>query len=175
MCEPGLEVRLAVDCGAVFAGCALVHVCHRVHRVGESMLEGVAGGLDASELEGEGGFALGQAFDVGGGRLVVVTYLVEGDFGGAQSLRELVAVGHRLRQLAVEACLALREVAGRGRQCRFVSLFRIAQGGVRVCDRVPCLGQLQIEGVAGGLDVGELGGEGGFALRQTFDVGSSRL
>ena len=49
------------------------------------------------------------------------------------------------------------------------------EGGVRVCDRVRCPRQLQVEGVAGGLDIGELGGEGGFALCQAFDVGSSRL
>ena len=116
-----------------------------------------------------------QTFDVGGGCLVVVTYAREGDFGGAQSLRDVVAVGHRLRQLAVEACLALREVAGRGRQFRFVSLFRIAQGGVRLCDRVPGLGQLQIEGVACGLDVGQSRGEVGLALGQAFDVGGGRL
>ena len=88
VCEPGLEVRLAVDCGAVFAGCALVHVCHRVHRVGESMLEGVAGGLDIGELGGEGGFALRQTFDVGSSRLLVATDLVEGCVGICDCLFE---------------------------------------------------------------------------------------
>ena len=87
----------------------------------------------------------------------------------------MVAVGHRLRQLAVEACLALREVAGRRRQGRSVSLFRIAQGGGRVRNRVPGLGQLQIEGVARGLDGSQPRGEVGLALGQAFDVGSGRL
>ncbi len=134
------------------------------------MLEGVAGALNVGELRGEVGFALRQAFDIGSGRLVVVTHVREGDFGIAQSLCEVVAIGHRLRQLAIEACLALREVAGRGRQCHFVSLFRITQGGVRVCECVRCLGESKVEGVADALNVGELGGEVGFALPQSLDV-----
>ena len=111
-----------------------VRVCDRVRGLGQLQIEPVARGLNVGQSRGEVGLALGQAFDVGSGRLVVVTCVVEGEFGVAQSLRDVVAVGHRLRQLAVEACLALREVASGCREGRFVSLFRIAQGRIGICD-----------------------------------------
>jgi hypothetical protein len=46
---------------------------------------------------------------------------------------------------------------------------------VRVCNHPRGIGPLQVEGVAGGLDLGELRAEVGFASRQAFDVGSGRL
>ena len=108
-------------------------VCDSVPWPRPVAIEPVARGLDGSEPGREVGLALGQAFEIGDGRLVVVTYIVESEFGVAQSLRDVVAVGHRLRQLAVEACLALREVASGCREGRFVSLFRIAQGRIGIC------------------------------------------
>ncbi len=136
---------------------------------------GVAVCLDAGQSRGEVGLKLRQAFDVGSGRLVVVMYLFQRDFGIAQPLCEAVAIGHRLRQRTIELCPLPRELGGRRRQCGVVPLVRIAQGGVRVCECVRCLSESKVEGVAGALNVGELGGEVGFALRQAFDVGSSRL
>ncbi len=91
-----------------------VRLGDRVRCLGQLTFKGVAGALNVGNLRGEVGFALRQAFDIGSSRLLVVTYFIEGDFGVSQSLRELVALAHRLGQLAIEACLALRKVAGRG-------------------------------------------------------------
>jgi hypothetical protein len=128
-------------------------------RVGQLSFNGVAGCLDVGQSRGEVGLKLRQAFDVGNRCLMVVMYLFQRDFGIAQPLCEAVAIGHRLRQRTIELCPLPRELGRRRRQCGVVPLMRIAQGGVPVCECVRCLGELMLEGVAGPLNVGELGGE----------------
>ena len=165
-------------------------------------IEAVASGLDVCEQGGEVGFALCQSFNVGDGRLVFASYLVERNLGLVQLLRDAVAIGRSLRQLSIEMCLARSELVGRRDQRRIVSLLRVAESFLGIVDRLfergtrhaflfdlrvefslalrglpdraRCVGQLKLETVASGLDVGDLGGEVCFALRQAFNVGRGR-
>ena len=85
---------------------------------------------------------------------MVAPDLVERDLGLAQLVCDAVAIGGSLRQLSIEMCLALSELVGRRGQCRVVLLLRIAQRR---------------------LDVGDLGREVCFTLRQAFNGGRGRL
>src|SRR6187397_1105959 len=67
------------------------------------------------------------------------------------------------------------ELRSRGRQFGLVLLCGVAQSGFRARNRVPGFCQLMVEGVAGGLNVGQLRAEIGFALREVLDAARRRL
>ena len=84
-----------------------------------------------------------------------------------QLLREAIAIGCGLGELAIEMGLALAELGGRGGQCGVVALVRIAQSGL-------ASGNGLLERVASRLNVGKLRRERCFAFGQALDVGSGR-
>jgi hypothetical protein len=105
--------------------------------------------LAIGKLRHELRFALRQALDVGSGRLVVLPCLCEGGVSVAPLLREAIAIGRGLRELAIEMGLALGELGSRGGQRGVVALVRIAQSGLAI-------GNGLFESVASRLNVGQL-------------------
>ena len=109
---------------------ALVRIAQSGLAIGNGLFESVASTLNVGKPQRELRFAFGQALDVGSGRPMVLPRLLEGGIGVAQLLREAIAIGCGLGELAIEVGLALAELGSRGGQCGIVALVRIAQSGL---------------------------------------------
>ena len=96
------------------------------------LLRVAQGGLGVGKLRRQLRFAPRQAVDIGTGEFVGPAHILEVGAGVVQSMDETVTLARALRQLVIEAGLALREFGSRRSQRHFMLLLRLLTCGLGV-------------------------------------------